>query len=67
MNFVVSLLKNQNVLLVDDLGSELDADNLQIILEHISKAPNQIILTGIQGEDMEKLVSNFSNFKKINL
>ena len=41
--------------------------NLQLILGHISKAPNQIILTGIQGEDLEKIVSKFSNFKRINL
>ena len=66
-SLINSFVNSETVLLVDDLGSELDTDNLQLILGHISKAPNQIILTGIQGEDMEKLVSNFSNFKKINL
>ena len=66
-SLINSSTKSETILLIDDLGSELDADNLQLILGHISKAPNQIILTGIQGEDLEKIVSKFSNFKRINL
>ena len=66
-NLINSFVNSETVLLVDDLGSELDAKNLKLILEYISNAPNQIILTGIQGEDLEKIVSNFSNFKRINL
>ena len=60
-------MESEIVLLIDDLGSELDLDNLEFALSEIAKVPYQVILTGIQGEDLEKLVSNFSNFKKINL
>ena len=59
--------QDDSVLLIDDLGSELDLENLEFALSEISKVPNQVVLTGIQGEELEKLVSNFSNFKKINL
>ena len=62
-----SFVESDTVLLIDDLGSELDLENLEFALSEIAKAPNQVILTGIQGEDLEKLVSNFSNFKRINL
>jgi len=58
---------SDTVLLIDDLGSELDLENLELVISEISKLPNQVILTGIQGEGLEKLVSNFSNFKRINL
>ena len=66
-NLITSFVESETVLLIDDLGSELDTENLELILTQISKAPNQIILTGIQGEGLEKIVSNFSNFKRINL
>ena len=66
-DLINSFLDSDTVLLIDDLGSELDLQNLELALNEISKAPNQIILTGVQGEDLEKLVSNFSNFKRINL
>ena len=62
-----SFFESDTVLLIDDLGSELDLENLELIISEISKAPNQIILTGIKGEDLEKLVANFSKFKRINL
>jgi DNA replication and repair protein RecF len=64
---VNSFVESDTVLLIDDLGSELDLENLEFALSEISKVPNQVILTGIQGEDLEKLVSNYSNFKRINL
>ena len=60
-------MESDTVLLIDDLGSELDLENLEFALSEISKAPNQVILTGIKGEELEKIVSNFSNFKRINL
>ena len=60
-------MESDTVLLIDDLGSELDLENLEFALSEISNAPNQVILTGIKGEELEKLVSNFSNFKRINL
>jgi DNA replication and repair protein RecF len=64
---VNSFVESDTVLLIDDLGSELDLENLKFALSEIAKVPNQVILTGIQGENLEKLVSNFSNFKRINL
>ena len=64
---VNSYFESDTVLLIDDLGSELDLENLELVLQEISNTPNQIILTGIKGEDLEKLVSNFSKFKRINL
>jgi len=66
-SLINSYIDSETVLLVDDLGSELDLENLEFVLEQISNAPNQVILTGIQGEDLEKIVSKFSNFKRINL
>lgn len=62
-----SFFESDTVLLIDDLGSELDLDNLELVLSEISNTPNQVILTGIKGEDLEKIVSNFSKFKRINL
>ena len=66
-NLINSYIDSEAVLLVDDLGSELDLENLEFVLEQVSNAPNQVILTGIQGEDLEKIVSKFTNFKRINL
>jgi len=66
-DLINSFVESDTVLLIDDLGSELDLENLEFALSEISKAPNQVILTGIQGEELEKIVSNFSNFKRINL
>ncbi len=66
-DLINSFAESDTVLLIDDLGSELDLENLEFALSEISKAPNQVILTGIKGEELEKIVSNFSNFKRINL
>ncbi len=66
-SLINSFVVSDTVLLIDDLGSELDLENLELVISEISKLPNQVILTGIQGEGLEKLVSNFSNFKRINL
>ena len=62
-----SFVESDTVLLIDDLGAELDIENLELILYEISKIPNQVILTGIKGEDLEKIVLNLNNFKRINL
>jgi DNA replication and repair protein RecF len=62
-----SFVESEIILLIDDLGSELDLENLDAVLSEISKASNQVILTGVQGESLEKIVSKFSNFKRINL
>ena len=66
-SLINSYIDSEAVLLIDDLGSELDLENLEFVLQQISKAPNQVILTGIQGEDLEKIVSKYTNFKRINL
>ena len=65
---LLNLYKNSEViLLIDDLGAELDTRHLEAVLSEISQSPNQTVLTGIRGEDLDKIVSKFSNFKRINL
>jgi len=64
---ISSFVESETILLIDDLGSELDLENLDAVLSEISKTPNQVILTGVQGESLEKIVSKFNNFKRINL
>ena len=66
-NLINSFIESETILLVDDLASELDLENLEFVLEEISKTPSQVILTGIEGDDLEKIVTKFSNFKRINL
>ena len=64
---IKSLTGKESVLLMDDLGSELDRHNLNSIINHILETESQIILTGIEGEEMHKSVTKLTNFTKINL
>ena len=57
----------ESILLIDDLGSELDITNLTEILKEILRLKNQIILTGIEGEEMHASIKNLVNFTQINL
>lgn len=57
----------ESILLIDDLGSELDITNLTEILKEILKLKNQIILTGIEGEEMHASIKKLVNFTQINL
>ena len=66
-----SLLNNSKnteiILMVDDLGSELDNKNLTLILEEILKMNNQIILTGIEGDEIHSSLKKLTNFTQINI
>ena len=57
----------ESILLIDDLGSELDITNLTKILKEILRLKNQIILTGIEGEEMHASIKKLVNFTQINL
>ena len=58
---------SETLLLIDDLSSELDQENLAQILKEILEIKSQIILTGIEGTDMHASIKNLSNFTQINL
>jgi recombinational DNA repair ATPase RecF len=66
-----SLLKNlkdtETILMIDDLSSELDAHNLTSILEEILKINHQVILTGIEGDEMLSCLKKLTNFTQINI
>ena len=64
---IKSLTNREIILLMDDLGAELDYRNLSSILQQILKTDSQIIFTGIEGEEMHKSVAKLTNFTKINL
>jgi recombinational DNA repair ATPase RecF len=53
--------------MVDDLGSELDNKNLTLILEEILRMNNQIILTGIEGDEIHSSLKKLTNFTQINI
>jgi recombinational DNA repair ATPase RecF len=62
-----SNLSRGQILMIDDLGSELDSKNLSGLLEEILKIDGQIILTGIEGEEMHGSLKKLVNFTQINL
>ena len=53
--------------MIDDLGSELDVKNLRSLIEQIILSKNQIVLTGIEGEEMHQSIKKLTNFTQINL
>tara|TARA_E500000331_G_scaffold18812_1_gene16688 strand:+ start:951 stop:2021 length:1071 start_codon:yes stop_codon:yes gene_type:complete len=61
------LIQTKILLMIDDLGSELDLRNLTSILKIILESEDQIILTGIEGEEMHKSLEKLTNFTQINL
>jgi recombinational DNA repair ATPase RecF len=64
---IKELVQSEIILMIDDLGSELDSKNLSAILEEILKIDGQIILTGIEGEEMHGSLKKLANFTQINL
>mgnify|MGYP001160137767 CR=1 FL=1 len=61
------LIDTETLLMIDDLGSELDLNNLTSIVMKILESENQIILTGIDGEEMHKSLKKMTNFTQINI
>ncbi len=59
--------KRESLLLIDDIGSEVDEDNLKILFNIISKDKNQVILTAIDGSFLDQMNENLKQFKRINL
>ncbi len=59
------LIDTETLLMIDDLGSELDLNNLTSIVMKILESENQIILTGIDGEEMHKSLKKMTNFTQI--
>ena len=67
MKLLKDLIDTEILLMIDDLGSELDLSNLTAIVMKILKSENQIILTGIEGEQMHKSLKKMTNFTQINI
>tara|TARA_Y100000766_G_scaffold48972_1_gene39197 strand:- start:10744 stop:11814 length:1071 start_codon:yes stop_codon:yes gene_type:complete len=61
------ITKRETLLMIDDLGSELDIKNLRSLLAQIILSENQILLTGIEGEEMHQSIKKLTNFTQINL
>ena len=67
INLLKDLIDTEILLMIDDLGSELDLNNLTSIVMKILESENQIILTGIEGEEMHKSLKKMTNFTQINI
>ena len=67
MKLLKDLVDTEILLMIDDLGSELDLNNLTSIVMKILESENQIILTGIEGEEMHKSLKKMTNFTQINI
>ena len=59
--------QRESFLLIDDIGSEMDEDNLRTLFNIISKDKNQVILTAIDGSFLDQMNEDLKQFKRINL
>ena len=59
--------QKESFLLIDDIGAEMDEDNLKTLFNIISKDKNQVILTAIDGSFLDKMNEDLKQFKRINL
>jgi DNA replication and repair protein RecF len=66
-SLIHKLTQAETLLMIDDLSSELDTNNLSSLLSRIVQSENQIVLTGIEGEEMHKSIEKLTNFTQINL
>ena len=66
-NLLKELNESEIILIVDDLSSELDDENLTAILQEILKINHQIILTGIEGDEILNCLKKLTNFTQINI
>ena len=64
---IKQITQRETLLMIDDLGSELDIKNLRSLIEQIILSENQIVLTGIEGEEMHQSIKKLTNFTQINL
>ena len=66
-NVINRFSQRESLLLIDDIGSEMDEDNLKTLFNIISKDKNQVILTAIDGSFLDQMNENLKQFKRINL
>ena len=59
--------QRESFLLIDDIGAEMDEDNLKTLFNIISKDKNQVILTAIDGSFLDQMNEDLKQFKRINL
>ena len=67
IKLIKQITQRETLLMIDDLGSELDIKNLRSLIEQIILSENQIVLTGIEGEEMHQSIKKLTNFTQINL
>ena len=67
IKMIKQITQRETLLMIDDLGSELDIKNLRSLIEQIILSENQIVLTGIEGEEMHQSIKKLTNFTQINL
>ena len=67
IKLIKKITQRETLLMIDDLGSELDVKNLRSLIEQIILSENQIVLTGIEGEEMHQSIKKLTNFTQINL
>ena len=66
-SLIENLTEAEVILMIDDLGSELDISNLRSIVKKIIETGKQTILTGIEGEEIQISIKDLTNFTQINL
>ena len=64
-DFFYSLNSPGSILLIDDLTSELDHENLKLFLQEVPKQKNQIIMTDIDASNSLKKDKIADTFEKI--
>ena len=62
-----NLSEGECLLLIDDITSELDEKNINIILKLLAEAKNQVVITAIAGSYIDKISHKLKEFKRINI
>ena len=63
----MSQVKTEIIYLIDDITSELDQENLKIVLEEALALNSQLLITAIEGEKTENFGSFLDKFRQLNL
>ena len=64
-DFFIAEKKPSSILIIDDLTSELDEENLKVFLDEVPKQDNQIIMTDIDPNDVLKKDKKLNSLEKI--
>ena len=62
-----SQVKTEIIYLIDDITSELDQENLEIVLQEALALNSQLLITAIEGEKTENFGSFLDKFRHLNL